>query len=273
MRKKRFGIMSVFVLLIVMTCTTAQAGSVSVTGTGKARFYVYDSDLNELAHAYTNQQVELASGDYPVKLNNTARIVTVTAEQNTVIKAGSITLEGTGNTTFYVYNSDLSKLAYARTNEQIELFPGTYTVKLNETVQTATVQEGENTLVKAGSIRVRGTGKNLFYVYNSDLSELAYAYTNKQIELFPGTYTVKLNETVQTATVQEGENTLVKAGSVSVVGTGRNLFYVYNSDFRKLAYAYTNKQIELFPGTYTLKLDKTVQTATVYEGQNTSINF
>ncbi len=292
----------------------AQVGSISVAGTGSTLFYVYDSSFGELAYDSTNQQIEVPSGTYVVKLNKTVRTVTVKAGQNTVVKAGSISVAGTGSTLFYVYDSDSRELAYDSTNKQIELFPGTYTVKLNKTVRTAEVQEGKNTVIKAGSVSVAGTGSTLFYVYDPDFRELAYDSTNQQIELFPGTYTVKLNKTVRTAEVQEGEDTVVKAGSVSVAGTGSTLFYVYglisnsinngdiNSDgkigleeaiyalqivsgitgsklekefygigFFELAYDSTNQQIELFPGTYTVELNKTVRTAEVQEGENTVV--
>ena len=273
MRKKWLGVITVTVLFIVMTCITAQAENLSVAGIGSTYFYVYDSDLNELAHAFTNQQIELASGTYIVRLNNTSRTVTIAAGQNTVVKVGSVSVAGTGSTYFYVYGSGFSELAHAFTNQQIELFPGSYTVRLNNTARTATVKEGENTVVKASRVSVAGTGSTYFYAYDSNFSELAHAFTNQQIELFPGSYTVRLNNTARTATVKEGENTVVKASSISVAGNGSTYFYVYESGFSELAHAFTNQQIELFPGSYTVKLNKIVRTATVQEGQITSVSF
>ncbi len=172
-----------------------------------------------------------------------------------------------------LYGAVLTELSHNFTNKQIELFPGTYTVKLNNIVRTATVQEEQNTIVKSGTVSVSGTGSTYYYVYDSDFNELSHKFTNKQIELFPGNYTVKLNKTFHAATVQEEQNTVVKSGTVSVSGTGSTYYYVYDSDFNELAHNFTNKQIDLFPGNYTVKLSDAVQTANVHEEQHTIIDF
>ncbi len=247
--------------------TVLEAGALTVSGSGDTSFYVYDSDDNQLGSAETGEELEMFPGTYRVDLNNVSKDGTVTAGETTVVAGGVVSVSGTGQDSFFVYDLDDNQLGFVKTNEEVELFPGTYTVELNSVRQTADVQDGETVVLSAGVVTVTGTGQDSFFVYDAEENQLGVLKTNEEIELFPGNYTVELNSTAQTATVQAGEKETLAAGVVSVSGTGQDSYTLYDSDDNQLGSAETNGEIELFPGTYTAELNSTVQTATVQAGE------
>jgi len=300
--------------------TQINSGVITVLGTGIYNFYVLDIDMNQLAYANTNKEIEIFPGNYLLLLNKTFTTASVKESQKTIVKSGAITVTGIGSTNYYVYNElnvdinngndinidgkvelqdaisvlqiltnldtinnvkivltkgcnfqNIEHLCYAQTNKQLELFPGKYTLQLNKTFCSAEVEEGQNTIVRSGSLSVSGNGSSYFYVYNSNDVQLAYNNTNKQIELFPGSYKLQLNKTSCISNVTEGQNTIVKSGTISVSGNGSAYFYVYDNNNVQLSYANTNKQIELFPGDYKLKLNNTFCNGSITEDQHTIV--
>jgi len=253
---------SLFLLLV----NTVLAETLTVQGIGQDLFYVYNTDGKQLDYERTNTVVELFPGTYTVSLNGSTQTVAVQAGQKIALAAGTVTATGIGQDLFYVYNTDGKQLDYERTNNVVELFPGTYTVSLNSSTQTAAVQAGQKTALAAGTVTATGIGQDLFYVYNTDGKQLDYERTNNVVELFPGTYTVSLNGSTQTAAVQAGQKTALIAGIIKITGNGQDLFYVYNTAGKQLDYERTNGVVEIFPGIYSVKLNNTSQTYTVQAG-------
>jgi len=257
--------------------TVLTAGSISVSGTGTDDFYVYDTAGTQLDYTDTNKVIEVFAGTYTVSLNDTRQTATVQGSEKITLEAGRLIVSGSTptSTLYYVYDSEGRQLDSTYVNRETELFPSSYIVSLNDTTQTASIQAGEETLLVSGTLSVSSlstSGNTLFYVYDDARNELDHAITNKEVELFSGTYTVSLNDTQATATVQPGEKTVVEAGTVSVSSistTGNARFYVYDDAWSDLDYAYTNKEVELFPGTYKVSLNDTRTTATVQPGEKT----
>ncbi|QTA84180.1 Uncharacterized protein dnm_001740 [Desulfonema magnum] len=252
-----------------------EAGIVSVAGTGDDKFYVYDETGtgDSLAYAKVNEEIELFPDTYTLSLNKSRQNITVETGIKAVAVAGLISVSGTGQDTFYIYDDDLSgdSLAYAKTNQDIELLPGSYIASVNNTRETAEVEPGEKTVLTAGLVSVSGNGKDDFYVYDTAGNKLDYADTNKEVEVFSGDYTVAVNETSQQIAVESGEKTVLTAGSISVSGTGTDDFYVYNTEGKQLDYTKTNGEVEVFPGTYVVRVNKTKQTATVQAGEKRTL--
>ena len=131
-------------------------------------------------------------------------------------------------------------------------------------------------MVEAGIIRVSSflsSGNAKFYVYGEALNELDSVYTNKDVELFPGTYTVSLNEARTAATVQAGERSVLPSGVLTVSGTENRYSDIYDAEGNPLKQIRGDKAIELFPGNYSVILGDTKLTATVVDGQNVSLDF
>ncbi|MDM8521955.1 hypothetical protein QUF80_01150 [Desulfococcaceae bacterium HSG8] len=253
----------------------AEMGTVSVSGTGKGIYKVYDSTGTGgvLESAKTNEAVPLPPGEYIVSLNKSVQNAVVQAGKKEILEAGIVSIAGIGNDTFYVYDETGTGdyLTYAKLNEEIELFPDTYTLSLNKSRQHITVEAGEKAVATAGAVSVAGIRADTFYIYEDDLSGnyLAYAKTNQDIEILPGSYIISMNDTRELAEVESGEKTVLTAGVVSVSGNGKDDFYVYDGAGNRLDYADTNQEIELFSGTYTVSVNRTSQSATVESGEKT----
>lgn len=251
----------------------------SICTSGHAIFYVYDDTGNKLDSASTNGEVELFPGTYTVSLNDTLATATVQAGEKTVVEAGTVwvsSISTTGNTAFHVYDDTRNELGRANTNQEVELFPGTYTVSLNSTELSATVRSGERTVLEAGTVWVSSiltSGNAQFYVYDAAWDELDKVYTNKEAEFFPGTYTVSLNETRTTTTVVAGERSELKSGLLTVSGTDGSYSDVYDAEGNQLTRLRGDKSLELFPGDYSVVLNDTTLSATVKGGENVSIDF
>jgi len=71
--------------------------------------------------------------------------VEVTPGQQAVVRAGSLTVSGTGMESYYVYDvAGKESLTSSRTTNSVtELLPGTYVVKVGERSFTVSVKAGE----------------------------------------------------------------------------------------------------------------------------------
>jgi hypothetical protein len=197
------------------------------------------------------------------------------ATQRAAVQVAGIMVAGTGQDLYYVFDAaDQKQLASAFTNKPIDLFPGSYTVVVNGVRRPVTVDVKRQTIVDAGRIVVAGIGLDLYYVFDAaGGKQLASAFTNREIELLPGAYTVVLNNVRQKATVAAKRQTAVDAGRIAVPGTGNDLYYVHDATGEKqLASAFTNHEIELFPGAYVVALNQTKRPAQVVAKTRVSID-
>ena len=124
-----------------------EPGSLMVSGTGKESYFVYDAAGKDpiTSSRTTNSVTELLPGTYTVVLNGSRQRVEVTPGQQAVVKAGSLTVSGTGKESYYIYDeAGKESLTSSRTTNSVtELLPGTYVVKLGERNFTASVKAGE----------------------------------------------------------------------------------------------------------------------------------
>jgi hypothetical protein len=185
--------------------------------------------------------------------------------------AGAAMVVGTGKSRYFVSNASGKSLTNADTNTRVELPPGTYALALNGSVQSITIRAGETAIIKAGSAIVAGTGKGRYFVSDASGKSLTNADTNSAVELFPGTYTIALNDTTQSLTVRAGETATVSAGSVMMEGAAGGRYFVSDASGKSLTNADTNTAVELFPGDYVIVLKDKKQSFAVRAGQPTVV--
>jgi len=235
--------------------------------------YIFFNNSDYLKSQTTNQQVELFPGDYLLKMNKTFHTANVKESQNTIIRSGTVSVSGNGSTTFYVYDLYNNNLNSAVTNRKIELFPGEYTLKLNNIRQNTKVIGDQNTIVRSGTINVSGDGSSSYYVYDSNNIYLKSTNTNRQIELFPGNYYLKLLNTFQTATVTADQTLIVKTGFISISANEGN-YYIHDVlYYNSLTSSSANKSIYLFPGEYIVKYNNSTQIVDVKKDQESLVTF
>ncbi len=192
-------------------------------------------------------------------------------------QAGTLMVSGTGGQGYSVWDaSGKERLTYDRpTNSATELVAGTYTVVLNESRQRVEVPAGKQTVVRAGTLMVSGTGGQGYSVWDASGKErLTYDRpTNSVTELVAGTYTVVLNESRQRVEVPAGKETVVRAGTLMVSGTGRQGYSVWDASGKeRLTYDRpTNSVTELVAGTYTVVLNESRQRVEVPAGKRSVV--
>ncbi|GEM_PF-5943320 len=252
-------------LLFSFLVSTGDVGAETLTvkGTGNDTFCGYDMTGKQMGCRSTNSEIELSPGTYSVSLHGAKQTATVQAGQKTTLVAGLATLKGTGNDAYCVYDSTGQQMGCLSTNQEIELFPGTYSVSLHGAKQTATVQAEQKTTLIAGLATLKGTGNDAYCVYDSTGQQMGCLSTNQEIELFPGTYNFSLHGAKQTATVEAEQKTVLTAGILKIPGNGEDTSCVYDSTGQQMGCLSTGREMELFAGTYTVKLNDTSQTIVV----------
>jgi hypothetical protein len=129
--------------------TVVPAGRVTVSGTGQYYYSVLDAaGTKKLADTKTNGEIELLPGSYRVSLNNSSQETSIQAGRKTVVPAGSVAVSGTGQNYYSVHDAAGTKrLADAKTNQEIELLPGSYIVKVNNRQFPAQIRAGQKTAI------------------------------------------------------------------------------------------------------------------------------
>lgn len=124
-----------------------------------------------------------------------------------------------------------------------------------------------------GTIMVKGSGKDLYYVYRAEDGEkVNFTSTGKPLTLPAGKYRVQLNNVDQSVTLRNGENQVLDSGVLMVDGIGLNLYEVWDEkDQNKLNFTNTSKGLELFSGSYTLSLNNVHHMVTVDKGDTTLV--
>ena len=259
---------------LLSTSYLANAETFVVLGTGQDTYHVYDEfKRNHKVSAVTSKEVQLSVGNYLVCLRDYCQPFSMQSGQKTIFQAGIITVSGIGLDYFYVYDEfGRSNFGSTYTNKEMEFLPAKYVVKLNSVPQEVMVEAGKKTVVQAGLLSVAGIGLDEFQVYDNFDKNLSKSnYTNKWVELLPTDYSIYLNGTKQKATVKAGEKTILKAGTVMVLGVGLDYFYVHDSLTAKRLSSgrATGKDIEVFPDTYSIVLNIGKMPATVKVGERT----
>jgi hypothetical protein len=125
----------------------------------------------------------------------------------------------------------------------------------------------------AAELVVSGSGQDIYEVYDAaGEKHLKAVKTNTPVELFPGNYLLVLNGTRRSATVTQGRRTVVGSGSITVAGSGQDVYSAYDRAGKtSLGARRTTGTIELFPGDYTVELNGSRVPAAVEAGRDTTL--
>jgi 6,7-dimethyl-8-ribityllumazine synthase len=233
-------------------------GAVQVMGTTSDYFYLRDSASKQVASGTLNRAVGVRPGEYTALLNNSTHTVFVEDGKLTKCGCGSVQVAGGTDEYYYVLDSAGKQLASATLGKATSLFPGTYTIKLNNTTAPAEIKSGGPTTLQAGLLEVTGATDEYYYVLDSAGTQLASAGLQKRTALFPGTWTVKVNNTTVPIATKPGETVAAQTGALIVRGATGEYYYVLNDAGTQLASAQLDKATALFPGTYRVKLNNSI---------------
>jgi hypothetical protein len=253
--------------------TKCSTGGVLVSGTTDETYYVFDTANTQLSYAGIAKALALFPGSYQVRMNKTTASVDIRPGATVELKAGTLSVPGTTEETFYVNDSLGTQLSYSRVGKPLSLLAGSYKVTLNKTEGPAQIRPGQTTEIPSGTLLLRGTTDETYYVFNNAGTQLSYAKLSTPLSLLPGTYTLKVNKTSTPISVEAGKTSEYQTGTLTVKGTGDNTYYVLDTQGTQLSYNKLNQPLSLLAGNYTVKLGKETRPVAIAAGGAMILNW
>ncbi len=253
--------------------TKCLTGTLMVSGTTSDYYYVMDSNNQQLHSDSLGKAASFFPSTLRVKVNNTEVPAEVKLNQVTEIKAGTLIVRGSTNEYYYVFDALGKQLSSNSLEKPLAFVPGSYTVKVNNTETKAAITGGQVTELKTGTILVKGSTDEYYYVFDSLGKQLNSQSLNKGLAFYPGTLRIRVNNTDMAAEVVAGESREYPTGSLVVAGSGSDYYYVFDKTGNQLNSNSMNKALSFFPGEYTVKLGQNAHPATVTAGQAITVTF
>lgn len=250
-------------------CST---GTLIVNGNTTDHYIVTDSSGVQLGYETLGKSMSFFPGPVKVKVNNTELSTDVKLKELTEIRTGSISVKGNTGEYYYVLDHENKQLNYNSLEKSLAFLPGSYVVKINNTSMSAHVRAGVVTELATGNLVVKGLTEEYYYVTDTSGNALNYQTLNKSLAFFPGSYEVKVNNTLMYGKVSAGETAEFMTGSLMLTGGGTSYYYVLDQLGNQLNYNSLNKSLSFFPSEYTIKLGPNTRKATVTAGQLTSLS-
>jgi hypothetical protein len=250
--------------------TTCTAGDVRVIGTTDEYYYVLDTLGTQLAFQTMGRFLSLLPGTYTARLNNTTSRLTVGAGDTTELASGTAVVEGSTDEYYYVLDTVRTQLAFNTLGRPLGFFPGTYTVKVNNTTTRAEVRAGTAATVRSGTLVARGTTDQYFYVLDTAGTQLGFQQLGRAMAYLPGRYGLRVTSMDTAVSVQAGESTQVATGTLVVTGQGSDYYYLDDPSGRQLHFATLGTPTALLGGRYSVRVGRRTATASVTPGQTTT---
>jgi hypothetical protein len=254
---------------ILAKCST---GTLMVAGNTSEYYYVTDSLNTQLGYETLGKSMSFFPGTFKVKVNNTEVPVMIKLKELSEVRTGTLLVHGSTNEYYYVLDDMNKQLNYNSLEKPLAFLPGTYDLKVNNTTMKADVIAGKATEVRTGTILVKGLTDEYYYVTDALGNALNYQMLNKSLSFFPGSFHIKVNNTVMVGQVTESQTSEFGTGSLVLMGGGTQYYYVLDGTGNQLTYNSLNKSLSFFPSEYTIKVGSSTRKATVTSGQLTSVN-
>ena len=246
-------------------------GGIQVLASTDAYFAVRDTTGKQTGSGHVNAITPIPHGDYQVVLNNSTHSTSMQSKMLTRCTTGAVLVNGKTDEYYAVLDQTNQQLASAHMASALSLFPGSYTVRLNNTDIAATLQAGAMLELKPGTLNVDVGTDEYYAVLDGTTRQLASSHVGRALGLFPGRYIVRINNSDAQADVRSGESTNVPAGTLVVRGSTDEYYAVMNNAGGQIASAHLEKPLAFIPGTYNVKMNNTTTPATVVAGVTTEV--
>ena len=247
------------------------SGTLMVSGQTADNYYVTDSTGQTIANEKLGRSLSVFPGKFKIKVNDTELPVAVKANEMTEIRTGSLVAQGMTGEHFYVLDAAKQQLNFSPLGKPLAFLPGSYEVRVNNTSRTAEVFAGRTTRLGTGSLVVNGLTDELYYVADTLGHALNFQKLNNPVAVFPGAYSVQLNNTRITGEVTAGQITEFTTGCLTLTGPGDDYYYVFDDTGKPLKHSSLNRWLSFFPSDYTVKLGASMRKATIIAGKQTSL--
>lgn len=128
--------------------TDLKSGTLTIRGQTGAFYYVRDTDGKSLVNGSLNGSLALFPGSYRVLVNGSVKAIDVAAGQTSEGQTGSMVVEASGGTYYYVEDTAGKSLAATNLKSALSFFPGEYIVKVGDTKRPVAVEAAQTTQVK-----------------------------------------------------------------------------------------------------------------------------
>jgi len=247
------------------------SGTLVLSGQTTDIYYVTDSIGQPLANEKLGRSISVFPGNFHVRVNDTELPVSVQGNQMTEVRTGSLQVQGKTGEYFHVLDASKKQLNFSPLGTPMALLPGRYEVRVNNTSRKAEVFAGRTTRLATGSLLVKGLTDEFYYVADTLGHALNLQKLNKAVAVFPGVYSIQLNNTSMTGEVTAGQITEFTTGCLTLTGPGDAYYYVLDSVGKPLNHNSLNRWLSFFPSDYTVKLGESIRKATIIAGKETSL--
>jgi hypothetical protein len=188
--------------------TDVKTGVVIVQGTTDEYYYVFDGVGTQLAYNHLSKPLSLLPGNVTVKVNGTSAPVSVAPVGLAEVKTGALLVQGTTDEYYYVFDTIGNQLAYSKLSHPLSFIGGAYSVKLNGAPMPVTVEAGRTNEYPTGSVTVKKSGDDYYYVLDSNGTQLGYTKVNQPLSFPAGKYSVKIGTDIRPVTIAAGQATI-----------------------------------------------------------------
>lgn len=247
------------------------SGTLLISGQTTDKYVVIDSTGQAVAKEKLGRSVSLFPGVYKTKINETEVLVSVKANEMVEVRTGSLVAQGRTEEYYYVLDGAGRQLNFNQLGKPLAFMPGTFEVKVNNTSMKAEVVAGRQTALETGTVLVSGLTDEFYYVADTLGHALNFQALNNALTLFPGKYSILLNNTRIRSEVIAGQITELTTGCLTFSGAGNEYYYVFDNAGKPLNHNLLNRWLSFFPSDYIVKLGETTRQATIIAGQHTSV--
>lgn len=245
----------------------AGEGAIQIVAPTDEYFHVLDAAGKEIKSGPMNRAVNVKSGQYNIKLNNSAHSVRVDSKMLTKCTAASLRLSGDTDEYYHVFDTATTQLASQKLGKALAFFPGTYQVNLNKSSATADLKQGSTSEIKAGVLNVRGTTDEYYHVFDAAGTELGANKLARPLSFLAGSFVVKVNGTAAPASIKSGAATDVATGALLVQGTTDEYYHVFDTVGNELGSNKLGKALSFMPGNYSVKVNNAPLAVAVEAGK------
>ena len=180
-------------------------GLLQVEGSTSAYYYVIDDTGKQAGYQLLNETLSLEPGRYLVKVNNSAHAVEVASGRFLQCSTGTLIVSGKTSENYHVMDTVGQQLGSQVLSRPMSFFAGTFLVNVNSTEVPVDIRIKELTEIRTGTLVVKGTTGEYYYVLDGLNKQLNYTTLEKPLAFLPGSYFIKVNNTSMKADVFGGQ--------------------------------------------------------------------
>jgi hypothetical protein len=255
------------------TLSKCRSGTLLVVGSTDEWYHVSDGTDTELASQRLGKALAFFPGTYSAAINKTPVSFTVKPGETTRLTPGLLNVRGSTDEYYHVLDANGTELTASKLSHAVSLFPAKFTVKVNGTTAPVTVAAGAPMEMQTGALMVHGTTEEYYHVFNSLGVELTNSKLNQSVSLFPGTYSVKINNTAIPVTVDAAKANEYQTATLTVKRAGDEYYHVFDTNGTELGNSKLNQPMALAAGNYSVKLGSDSRPVTLTAGQATVVNW